>query len=54
MRDVEDDVGGAGDDRGAGAAGVVGGEEVTADGRAEGEQGAGLDPVGVGAEGRRP
>ena len=50
-RDVEDDVRGAGEDRGAGAARVVGGEEVAADGRAEGEQGTGLDFFGVGAEG---
>ncbi|MGW3044670.1 hypothetical protein ACWC9T_32570 [Kitasatospora sp. NPDC001159] len=50
MREAEDDVGGAGADVGAGAAGVVGGEEVVADGRAEGEQGTGLDLVGVGVE----
>ena len=47
----EQEVGGAADDLGAGAAGVVGGEEVAADGGAEGEQAAGLDLVGVGAEG---
>jgi hypothetical protein len=47
----EDEFGGAGDDLGAAAAGVLGGEEGATDRQAEGEQGAGLDLVRVGAEG---
>lgn len=48
---VEEQIGGVGEHLGAGAVAVVGGEEVCADGRAEGEQAAGPDLVGVRAEG---
>jgi len=50
-RTVEQEVGGAGEDLGAGAVTMVGGEEVRADRQAEGEQAARLDFVGIGAEG---
>ena len=47
---VEDQIAGANEDLGSGAALVVGGEGVVSDRYAEGEQAAGLDLVGFGVE----